>query len=41
MGTILEVLLAAGAILAAVAVGITCLIGLAVWLGGAERRPVK
>lgn len=39
--TILEIFFAGGTILAACAVGATCLIGLAVWLGGTRERPVK
>ncbi|WP_415910583.1 hypothetical protein [Oleiharenicola sp. Vm1] len=38
---IIELVLAGAAILAACAVGVTCLMGLAVWLGGREERTVK
>lgn len=41
MNHALELILAAGALLAAVAVGATCLIGLAVWLGGHTERPAE
>ncbi|HLP26501.1 MAG TPA: hypothetical protein VK477_12535 [Acidobacteriota bacterium] len=39
--TILEVILAGAAVVAACAVGVTCLLGLAVWLGGTRERTVK
>ncbi len=39
--TILEIVLAGATIVAAFAVGTTCLIGLAVWLGGTRERTVK
>lgn len=32
---VIEIVLAGGAIVAAIAVGVTCLLGLAVWLSGA------
>lgn len=41
MNHAIEIILAAGALVAAIAVGATCLIGLAVWLGGNTERPAK
>lgn len=34
---VIEIVLAGGTIVAAVAVGVTCLLGLAVWLSGARK----
>lgn len=41
MNHAIEILLAAGALVAAAAVGTTCLIGLVVWLGGQTERPAE
>jgi len=41
MNHAIEIILAAGALIAAAAVGATCLIGLAVWLGGHTERPAE
>lgn len=41
INTILEIVLAGAAIVAACAVGVTCLIGFAVWLGGTRERTIK
>jgi hypothetical protein len=38
---ILEFVLAAGAAVSAVAVGLTCLVGLAVWIGGVRQSSAK
>jgi len=37
---IMDILLTAGAVLAGLAIGLTCLIGLVVWLAGG-RRPAE
>jgi hypothetical protein len=39
--TFIEILLACAAIVAGGAVGVTCLIGFAFWLGGSRKRTVK
>lgn len=42
MNYVIEIVLAVGALVSAVAVGFTCLLGLAVWLGGGRtERPAK